>query len=80
MREFWKNLMTFNKRDCIGLVCWFLVGVLMGLLALPAMVGREICQYEKYHLARFEWEDVVRYSIVILLGSVVNYLIIDWIL
>ena len=44
------------------------------------MVGREICQYEKYHLARFEWEDVVRYSIVILLGSVVNYLIIDWIL
>ena len=80
MREFWKNLMTFNKRDCIGLVCWFLVGVVIGLVAIPLMVWREIYQYEKYHLSRFEWEDVARYSIVILLGSVVNYLIIDWIL
>ena len=30
-----------------------------------------------YHLSRFEWEDVVRYSIVIVLGSIINYLILD---
>lgn len=47
------------------------------LLALPVMVGREIYQYKHYHLAKFEWEDIVRYSVVILLGSIINYLILD---
>lgn len=80
MRDFLKRLITFNKRDCIGLACWFLVGVVVGIIAIPLMVWREIYQYEKYHLSSFEWEDVIRYSLVILLGSVVNYLIIDCIL
>ena len=26
---------------------------------------------------RFEWEDVVRYSIIIIIGSIINYLILD---
>lgn len=30
---------------------------------------------QHYKLARFEWEDVVRYSLIIILGSVVNYFI-----
>jgi hypothetical protein len=54
-----------------------LIGTLIGLLALPVMVGREIYQYKHYHLSRFEWEDVVRYSVVILLGSIINYFILD---
>ena len=73
----WKKLLTFNKRDLIGLVCWLLVSILIGLLALPVMVGREIYQYKHYHLAKFEWEDIVRYSVVIVLGSIINYLILD---
>lgn len=71
-----KNLFKLNKRDCVGLACWLLVSILIGLLALPVMVGREIYQYKHYHLAKFEWEDVVRYSIIIIIGSIINYLIL----
>ena len=73
----WKKLLIFNKRDLIGLICWLLVSILIGLLALPIMIGREIYQYKHYHLEKFEWDDVVRYSIIIILGSIINYLILD---
>lgn len=70
-----RNILKLNKRDWIGLVCWLLVSILVGLLALPVMVGREIYQYKHYHLSRFEWEDIVRYSVVIVLGSIINFFI-----
>lgn len=72
-----RNILKVNKRDRIGLACWLLISILIGLLALPVMVGREIYQYKHYHLEKFEWEDIVRYSVVILLGSIINYLILD---
>lgn len=72
-----RNILKVNKRDWIGLACWLLISILVGLLALPVMVGREIYQYKHYHLAKFEWEDIVRYSVVILLGIIINYLILD---
>ena len=72
-----KDLFKLNKRDWIGLACWLLVSILIGLIALPVMVGREIYQYNHYHLAKFEVEDVVRYSIIIIIGSIINYLILD---
>lgn len=72
-----KNIFKLNKRDWIGLACWLLVSILVGLLALPVMVGREIYQYKHYHLSQFEWEDIARYSLVIILGSIINYLILD---
>ena len=68
-----KRLFTLNKRDWIGLACWLLLSVLIGIIALPLMIWREVYQYDKYQLPRFEWEDVVRYSLVIIIGSVVNY-------
>ena len=67
-----KNLLKLNKRDWIGLACWLLVSIFVGLLALPVMVGREIYQYKHYHLAKFEWEDIIRYSFVIAIGSVIH--------
>lgn len=70
-----KNIFKLNKRDWIGLACWLLVSILVGLLALPVMVGREIYQYKHYHLSQFEWEDVVRYSLVIAIGSVIHFLL-----
>lgn len=70
-----KNVLKLNKRDWIGLACWLLISLLIGLLALPIMVVREYYQYKHYHLAKFEWEDVVRYSVVIVLGSIINYFI-----
>ena len=72
-----KILFTLNRRDWIGLACWLLVSILIGLLALPIMACREIYQYKHYHLAKFEWEDIVRYSVLIILGSIINYLILD---
>ena len=72
-----KDLFKLNKRDWIGLACWMLVSILVGLLAFPIMVAREYYQYKHYKLERFEWEDVVRYSIIIILGSIINYLILD---
>ena len=70
-----KNVFKLNKRDWIGLACWLLVSILIGLLALPVMIGREVYQYKHYHLAKFEWEDIIRYSFVIIVGSVICFLL-----
>ena len=75
-----KDLFKLNKRDWIGLVCWFLSSVLIGIIALPLMIWREVYQYYKYQLLHFEWGDVVRYSLVIIIGSVVNYWLLDLLL
>lgn len=71
----WKKLLTFNKRDLIGLICWLAVSVLLGSVSLLAMVVREVYQWKRYNLSRFEWEDVIRYIVVIVLGSITNYFI-----
>ena len=71
----WKKLLTFNKRDLEGLACWLLISILIGLLALPTMVVREYYQYKHYKLERFEWEDIARYSFVIIVGSVIRILL-----
>ena len=75
-----KDLFKLNKRDWIGLVCWFLLSVLIGIIAIPLMIWREVYQYYKYQLLRFEWEDVVRYSLVIIIGIVVNYWLLNLLL
>ena len=72
MKSFIRTLITLNRRDLIGLACWLLVSILLGPLALPVMIGREIYQYRHYHSAKFEWEDIVRYTLVILFGSIIN--------
>lgn len=72
MKTFLRNLITLNRRDLIGLACWLLVSIFAGLLFLPVMICREVYQYKHYHLAKFEWEDIVRYTLVILLGSIIN--------
>ena len=61
-----------NRRDCIGLACWLLSSIAIGLWSLPLMVARELYQWRRYHLHSFEWEDVVRYAVVIVVGSVVR--------
>ena len=70
-----KNVLKLNKRDRLGIAFWLIVSILIGLLALQIMVCREIYQYKYYHLTKFEWEDVIRYSVVIVLGSIINYFI-----
>lgn len=62
------RIFQFNRRDCIGLACWLLVSLAIGLWSLPLMVARERYQWRRYHLPRFEWEDVARYAVVIIVG------------
>ena len=66
------RLFKLNRRDCIGLACWFLASLAIGLWSLPLMVFREFYQWMRYHLPRFEWEDVVRYIVVIVVGCMVR--------
>ena len=66
------RLFQLNRRDCIGLACWLLASLAIGLWSLPLMVGRELYQWRRYHLPRFDWEDVARYSVVIIAGYVVR--------
>ena len=66
------RLLQLNRRDCIGLACWLLASLAIGLWSLPLMVCREFYQWRRYHLPRFEWEDVVRYAVVIVVGYVVR--------
>lgn len=80
MKKFFRTLITINKRDLIGLACWLLVSIFVGLLALPVMIVREIYQYRHYHLSRFEWEDIVRYTLVIILGSIINSFVFAYVL
>lgn len=65
MTDFLKRLVSLNRRDCMGLAAWGACAVVAGLLCLPVMTGREVWQWKRYGLSRFEWEDVVRYGIVI---------------
>lgn len=75
MRNFLRRLATLNKRDLYGLIGWFIAGIVIGLFALPIMVAREYYQYKHYKLERFEWEDFIRYSLAIILGSIICILL-----
>ena len=57
-----------NSRDILGLCLWFMVALVIGWVAYTIMIAREIYQFFRYRLESFEWEDVVRYSLVITLG------------
>ena len=65
----WRNI---NSRDILGLCLWFMVTLVIGWVAYTLMIAREIYQFFRYRLERFEWEDVVRYSLVITLGWLVK--------
>lgn len=67
------RLFQFNKRDYIGLACWFVVGLVVGIGSIVAVVAMEVYQWKRYKLPCFEWEDVVRYSAVILLSVAARY-------
>lgn len=65
----WRNI---NSRDILGLCLWFMVALVIGWVAYTIMIAREIYQFFRYRLERFEFEDVVRYSLVITLGWLVK--------
>ena len=80
MNEFIKRIISINRRDLKGLFSWFIFSLPFNVLTLPTMIIREIYQWKHYNLSRFEWEDIIRYSIVIILGSIINYYLLRWII
>ena len=61
-----------QARNEKGFTGWFLVSVVIGVLALPIMVAREIWHSKRDKLPRFEWDTVGRYGFAIILGSCLN--------
>ena len=66
------NLFKLNTRDYIGIGAWFIVSIVIGVIAEVIMIGREYYQRKHYKLSRFEIEDVIRYSVVITIGTIIN--------
>lgn len=48
---------------------WFVVSLVINLLALVPMVLRERYQWKKYNLPEIEWYDILRYGVAIVIGS-----------
>ena len=75
------NLFKLNTRDYICIVGWLIVSIVIGLIAEVIMIAREYYQWKHYRLVRLEIEDVVRYSIIITIGTIININLIKiWIL
>lgn len=75
------NLFKLNTRDYIGIGAWFIISIVIGVISEVIMIGREYYQWKNYKLSRFEIEDVIRYSIVITIGTIININLIKlWIL
>lgn len=66
------NLFKLNTRDYIGIGIWFIISIVIGVIAEVIMIGREYYQWKHYKLSRFEIEDVTLYSIVITIGTIIN--------
>lgn len=71
MKEFWNRLKDFDDKDWLGMLGWLVMALLIKWLALLLMVGREFYLYKRYNLSRFEWENVIRYGIMITFISTV---------
>lgn len=58
-----------KKRNTLGIIGWFVVSLVINLLALVPMVLRERYQWKKYNLPEIEWYDILRYGVAIVIGS-----------
>lgn len=64
-----------------GILTYSILTILTtSILTLPLMVLRELYQYKKYLKPcglNFEWDDVVRYSLIIMLTQILQLVIIN---
>ena len=68
--------MTYDakKRDIIGTLGFFVLGVLIGGFAAMIAVGREYKQYKENGV--LESNDVMRYVIVSSVGAVIQFIVL----
>lgn len=65
-----------NKRNRQGAIGWFIASIFVGVLALPVMVLREVYQWKRYKLPGIEWDDICRYGLTIIIGSMLHLLLL----
>ena len=63
------------KRNVLGIVGWLLLAILLGILSEVLMIDREEYQHQRYKIP-FENDDVRLYSISIVIGCLIRYIII----
>ena len=61
------------KHNILGIVGWFIVAILLGLISEILMIAREEYQHQRYKIP-FEHDDVRRYSISIAIGCLIRYI------
>lgn len=79
LRIIFDAILSVNERDIFGMFVFLFLSLLASaicgwkgvLFLIVMMVAREVWQYKMYHLPHYEWEDVARYSLIILLGYLV---------
>ena len=63
------------KRNRIGIIVAFMIGVFLNGLATIIMILRELYQSRKYNFA-IETNDVVNYSIISSVGAILNVVLL----
>lgn len=61
------------KHNVLGIVGWFIVAILLGLISEILMIARKEYQHQRYKIL-FEHNDVRRYSISIAIGCLIKYI------
>ena len=67
-----------KKRNILGVVGWFIVSLVINILAMVPMVLRELKQKKDLGLKEVEWDDIIRYGFTIFVGSCVQGLAIQY--
>lgn len=75
IKSFLSNL-TPSQRNRLGFVCWVVVAAVLGIFAWFLMLIREIYQWKHYNLSAFESDDVLRYTLAVVIGMAIHYAII----
>lgn len=67
-----------KKRNLIGIIGWLIISFVINIIALIPMVLRELKQKEELGLEEVEWDDILRYTITIVLGACAQGLAIQY--
>lgn len=64
------------SRNAKGFAGFLLLSLLLGYIVEAAMVAREVWQWKRYKLPKFEWDDIARYTAAIAIGGTLNLAIL----
>lgn len=65
------------ERNEKGMIGFCLLAVIFGPIVELFMIGREVYQWKHYNLPKFEWDDILRYTLFIFVGSMIHWFLIE---